>query len=57
MSIKEEYNDCEENQSVSQIRLTIEIIEDIDRYDGVLCLIFFVVIKIYVNFLFRTQLE
>ncbi len=46
MFIKKEYNDCEENKSISQTRRTIEIVQDIDRYNVVLCLIFFLVINL-----------
>ncbi len=47
MFIKKEYNDCEENKSISQTRRTIEIVQDIDRYNVVLCLIFFLVINLF----------
>jgi hypothetical protein len=57
MSIKRECNQSEENKSVSQVRVMIEIIQDIDTYDEVFRLIFFVVIIIYLNFLFRVQVK
>jgi len=45
MAINKEHKDDEENKLVSQTRRTIEVVQDKDRYNVVLCLIFFLVIN------------
>jgi hypothetical protein len=47
MAINKEHNDDEENKLVSQTRRTIEVVQDIDRYNVVLCLIFLLVINLF----------